>query len=141
MSGRFSNCSRTKGLTLVEVLAAVALLCGLLVGIMVAFDKHARQITRADERLEAYRHLDELLYQWSEGGTGMPAEGHGELPDAEDLSWRTRVVSTRNRDSLGVDVIRLTVVSSKEGATAEPLIELELAVPSPHWPPQDGQTQ
>ena len=133
------NGSAATGLTLIEVLAALALLSTLLVGVLVAFDRHAEQIQRARRTLDVIERVDALLYEWTESGSGVPYNDRGRVPGGDHLLWETRVVNTRYREDLGVDVVRLEVFSQRETVSAGPLVSLEMAVPSPNWPEQGEQ--
>jgi len=70
MSRNSSNYSTKAGLTLIEVSAALALLSTLLVGMLVAHNRHTEQIRRSRQTLDALRQVDALLYRWM-GSNGV----------------------------------------------------------------------
>jgi len=142
MSKKSCNCSHPRGITLVEVLGALALLSVLLVGVLAAHHRHARQIARARKTLAAAEQVDAMLYEWANGSGGLPRDARGDLSEGE-FWWQTRVISQRHRAKLGIDIVRLTVYAKEDLDTqaerAKPLISLELASPAPQWPPEESQ--
>lgn len=129
---------RRAGLTLLEVLAALALLSTLLIGILVSFRDHAAQIRAAQAARQAAAATEELVYQWASQGRYPPPYGEGPLPGVEGLRWHTRVVSHRWRDTLGLEIVRLEVHLAPHQEDARPLLALELPVPAT---PPDSQKE
>ncbi len=140
MSGNSSDCSTKAGLTLVEVLAALALLSTLLVGTLMAHSRHAEQIRRSRRTLDALRRVDELLYRWMATDGLIPRTATGSLPGEgesgeDEWIWRTRLLSRDHCQSLKVDVVRLEVFPRREAAARQPVVALDLAVPAAQRPP------
>lgn len=138
MCKNYSSCSADRGLTLIEVVVALALLSTLFVGVLVAFNRHAEQIRESRKTLDVVRRLDALLYEWrAEGGT-VPPDDTGEFPGDDDLVWKTEVVGTRYRRNLGVDVVRITVQPRRKARSDRVVVALELAVPVSKWPIEEA---
>lgn len=129
--------SSNRGLTLIEVVVSLALLSTLFVGVMVAFNRHAEQIRGGRKTLDAVRRLDALLYEWRTQGGAVPPDARGEFPGEKDLVWKTEVVSTRYRQDLGVDVVRMAVLPKHSPRTRQPLVTVDLLVPISDWPPEE----
>lgn len=121
------------GLTLIEVVGALALLSTLLVGILLAFARHERQIRQSRRTIEVVDEVDKLLYMWMSQGGAVPRDASGTMPEDVNLVWRTETVSFAHRDVLGIDVVRLEVTSKSDAYPAKPIVSLDLPVPSPQW--------
>jgi len=134
MSKNSFSFSAEAGLTLIEVVASLALLSTLLVGVLVAFNQHSRQIRAGNRKLDVLHRVDALLYRWAESGSTIPRAGSGEILGDDDLIWKTRVVDTRYRRNLGVDVVRIEVFAKREALLERPIVSLDLAVSSEKWP-------
>lgn len=96
-------------MTLIEVLAGLALLAALLMAVLTARTRAALQWTRANERLRAVHAADRLLTEWWRHPRDIPREGEGAISGAADLRWRTRVVPSRGSAELGAEIVRLEV--------------------------------
>jgi type II secretory pathway pseudopilin PulG len=64
-------------LTLLEVLAGLALLATLLAGVLTAYGNHVRQVRRTQLRLKAADAADRMLTDWFQRPGGFPEEGCG----------------------------------------------------------------
>ncbi len=124
---RFSQCSNRNGLTLVEVIASLAMLATLLVGALMAYNGHAEQMNKAKLKREAIRRIDLKLCEWT-SSSGVPAAGSGDLPGEVPLVWKAQVINTKYHNALGIDLVRITVESPDKTTYKEPLISLEVAV-------------
>ena len=124
MNGRSRASSpscRRRGLTLIEVVAGIAILATLLVSILVAHKIHAEQLRKAQQRLAAIEELDRLLAEWSATGTWQPVGTEGEL---EELQWRVVASDARVPDELGAEIVRVEVFRQNQVlASAELLSE------------------
>ncbi len=118
-----------RGLTLVEVVAGLALLATLLVSILMAYGLHSGQIRAAQDRLEAIHLADELLNSWTATGS-MPAVGEQERlnGDRQDLWWRIVDGSTSGRPQNGLRTVRLEVVRRAFGTPDTVVTSVELFV-------------
>jgi type II secretory pathway component PulJ len=108
-SSRFAS----KGLTLIEVVMATALMSTVLVGMISVFQKHRSQLLQASRKLEAVQGMNLLLAGWFSDETKWPKfPTQGRLQEGSDLVWNARPVRQMRlgSDHL-VDVIILTVVS------------------------------
>src|SRR5688572_8212504 len=105
----FSKCS-FRGMTLIEVVAGLALMATLLVALLQAKVGHARQANLADRKLAAVATADRLLtYWWSEPGR-FPIESTGRLRDDPRFAWRTGLVRNKSAEELQLDVVRLEII-------------------------------
>jgi prepilin-type N-terminal cleavage/methylation domain-containing protein len=85
--------SRRQGLTLIEVVAGLALLGGLLSGILMAYGRHVVQVRHAELRLQATAAADRLLALWFGGfERGLRRHGDGRVPGDKRLRWRTHLL-------------------------------------------------
>jgi Tfp pilus assembly protein PilV len=112
--------------TLVEVLLGLALLAALLVSILTARSRAARQTVVARTREDAARSADRLLARWWADPASFPRAATGVMPDAAQFTWRTRVVDNRSARDLGASVVRLEV---SEPDAPEILVAVEVLLP------------
>jgi len=118
-----------KGLTLAEVVAALALLGTLLVLILVSFSRHAVQIERAADRLDAMRGAEVLLAEWHLRYGFVPVDEEGEFTvNNKKYFWRTLPLERVIDESFQVGKVKFEVFS--ERSKSEIVLSLELAVPS-----------
>lgn len=103
-------------MTLIEVVASLALLASLLVGLLLAKARYTRQSALADRRIEAVRAVDRLLAAWWAEPARFPRRGTGPIDGAADLSWRTSLVANPTLNELGAQVVRLEVIDDRPGA-------------------------
>jgi prepilin-type N-terminal cleavage/methylation domain-containing protein len=129
MRRKRNNCSRPwavpaaaamarRGMTLVEVVASLALLASLLVGLLLAKARFTRQSALADRRIEAVRAADRLLTEWWADPARLPRHGAGRIDGPADLSWQTSLVANPALGELGAQVVRLEIIDDRTGATA-----------------------
>ena len=118
---------RRRGVTLVEVLAGLALLGTLVAGLLVADAAQGRQARRAEDRLAAVAALDELLEGWDAGGPALPPAPSGPLGTGGRLAWSARRVRRAGADRLGCVVVRVEARPAG-AADARPLAAVELLV-------------
>jgi len=107
---RSPNASRRTGLTLVEVVAALALLGTLAAGVLTARAAHVRQDRRAAETLLATEAADRLLTDWTAENVPVPTSGSGVLDEDLSIGWRTHIVANAPIERIGGQVVRLTVI-------------------------------
>ena len=113
--------------TLVEVLLGLVLLATLLVWILTARTRAARQTAVARARENASRSADRLLTRWWADPAFFPRSAAGVMPDAPQFTWRTRVVDNPSARSLGASVVRLEV---RDSDAPEILIAVEVLLPA-----------
>lgn len=121
-------------MTLIEVLAALAILAVLLAGVLSARSDAERQLVRAERRLQAVQAADVLLSAWlapsasSEGGVGVPCGESGTLGDDSQLGWQTKVQEISEAKPLSCQVVRFSVTDLS--SPDEPvLLTVDLLVP------------
>lgn len=123
---------RQDGLTLIEVVAAIAILGTILVGMVLAKSRHTHQLALAERRSEAATAADELLSRWWANGRNVPAEAEGEMPTDAKLKWTTRVMDNSAIDELEARVVRLEVRDAGAGAANAPsLVVVDMVLPLP----------
>jgi len=107
-----SRCSRAAGLTLIEVVAAIAILGTILVGIVLAKSRNTRQLAEARRTAEVVRHADALLADWWADEAGVPPDAAGVIDADPTLAWRTRLVANPPIEQLGARVVRVEVIDT-----------------------------
>lgn len=114
-----------KGLTLVEVVAGIALLATILVTMLIAYRANAEQIRKAHDRKLAIELLDELLANWEQDLT-VPVPG--ETGVFEDSPWSWRVVKVRQIPSseLPYGAIRVEVLHTAIDGQSDVLATVEM---------------
>jgi hypothetical protein len=109
-------------MTLVEVIAGLALLGSVLVAMLMARAGYMRQTARANRRLQAIAAADALLTAWHRDPAALHPGSGGELPGDGQLSWRSRLVPSAEADGLGARVVRLEVLDERPSASASPVL-------------------
>ncbi len=128
--------SRRAGLTLIEVVAAIAILGTVLVGVVMAKARHTHQLALTERRNDALRAADELLASWWTEPQGVPVAQSGEFEAGVPLAWETRWVPNRAVEELGARVLRVEIRESPDGAIepidgGEALVVVDLVMPNP----------
>src|SRR3954447_2506410 len=81
-----------RGLTLVEVVAGLALLATLLVAVLTTKARVTRQWTHAQRKLQDVSAADRLLADWWPRRDDFPRQSSGTVPGDARLRWRTMTV-------------------------------------------------
>lgn len=110
--------------TLIEVLAGLAILSSVLVGVVLARSEHSRQWIDAQHRLEAIEAADKLASTWW-SQSRFPAPGHGTTGKKTLFHWRTTRKTNRDLESHGVQPIRLELFDSSPGENSTPIIHVD----------------
>jgi type II secretory pathway pseudopilin PulG len=105
---------RRTGLTLVEVVAGLALLSTLLVAVLTTKARVTRQSAHAQRRLEAVAAADRLLAGWWRDVRAFPRDSSGEVAGNAGLAWRTRPVRNDAVNALTASVVRLEVTEARD---------------------------
>ena len=117
-------------MTLVEVVAGIALLSTLLVMTLMSYRSHATQIRSAKDRMKAIRAADELLSLWM-ASSSLPRVGQQEgLSGTPGWYWRIMPVEpSQDLTVMGAASVRLEIVDTN-GTTGERMLaRVELLVP------------
>lgn len=123
MLKRYSGSFASKGLTLIEVVASIALLGTLLVMLLQTHSKHVNQVTRSHQKSLAVERADQLMATWFSADEPFPRNGVGGFVGSPNMFWTTtsrRVVVGQN---WVFDVITIRVFLENE---AQPLLSLEV---------------
>ena len=107
-------CSR--GLTLVEVVAALVVLGVLLALLVKAAGQSNHQRIVAEQRLAAAREVDGLIAGWLAGDRPIQAGMAGGMAGPPALYWSTSEVPDREARRLGTRIIRLSVFQAQPAA-------------------------
>lgn len=130
-----SRCSRASGLTLIEVVAAIAILGTLLVGIVLAKARHTRQLALAEEKRDIVDAADELIAGWWRAGAAVPIDQAGTIDTDPPLQWQTTLVPHETLDDLGTRLVRVFVYEPgadlNAGEDGQPLVIVDLVLNEP----------
>ena len=120
---------RVAGLTLIEVVAGLALLATLLVAVLTTKAKLTRQWASAQQRLRAAGAADALLAEWWRDVKTFPRQASGTVSGEPRLAWRTQAVPNDAVNRLGASVVQLDVIDDGGGRTAgEVLASVEVVL-------------
>lgn len=133
-----TNYSPRSGLTLLEVLAAVAILGTILVGVVMAKSRHTRQMAATGRQDAAVRAADELIAAWWASPRGVPIGESGGCGADGSLRWQTGVVANKEIEAMGARVVRVEVRSSSASVDgqARPGVAVDLVLPDPNRRPR-----
>lgn len=128
--------SRLRGLTLIEVIAAIAILGTVLVGVVLSKARHTRQIALTRQHAAVVDAADALITGWWTSPEGVPIGGSGTIDGEESLRWETRVVGNPAVEGMGARVVRVEIHPSaadahRPGRRGEPLVAVDLVLPDP----------
>ena len=127
-----TNCSR-HGLTLIEVVAGLALMGTLVAAMLSAKGRFTAQHYRAQRVLYATEALDSLLLErWPDLGSIERTE-HGELDNHQDMAWRASVIENLTTTDLHCRVIRIEVIDTLDESDSDPLVDVELLAVDPTY--------
>lgn len=140
-----SRCWRPAGLTLIEVVASIAILGTILVGALFAAARHTRQLAHAQRCRLAVRAADELIATWWSAPAGVPVNESGAVPDDAAFTWRTTLIKNDGVAQLGARVVRIEILDASlprrspdethahvmNESAGPALITVEVVVPDP----------
>ncbi len=116
------NSSRL-GLTLIEVVVALALAASLLTGLMVSYDRIGKQNVRAAKRIAAIEAVDLLLASWSDdSGVSVP-DSAGQLEGIPGCRWEVDLELRRELEPVGCVLARLQVFD-ETSPSRQPLVDV-----------------
>lgn len=131
-----TDCSR-RGLTLIEVVAGLALMGTLLVAMLSAKSRFSRQHHYAQRVLIAVDALDRLLIErWPELGA-IEAIEQGDIEGRPDMVWRASVIDGQQTEQWHCRVIRIEVLEAVHELRTEPLASVELLAQDPAYRGED----
>lgn len=116
--------SRT-ALTLLEVVAALALLATLLASVLAAQNRLAAQTRRAEARLTAIDAADRLLAEWTATTPMTIPAARGEIPGRPLLYWQVNAKPEPSLARLGIQIARLTISDQRHADGEIPLTAVE----------------
>ncbi len=115
------------GLTLIEVIAGLALMGSLVVSLLWARSRFDRGWSDADRRLRAVAAADVLLTAWSERpAEEFPRTAAGTVTDGPTLRWQTHLLANQAVAQLGGKVVRLEITDDRAGV----LLAVDVVVPA-----------
>lgn len=131
------------GVTLIELLGALALMASVLVALLTAQARYARQSHETRLRLQAIEATDTLLTQWWTETGAIPAPESGWLDTDPPLAWRTHRIDRPDAQLLAAQIVLLDILRPTPpgispgvadgrpsfGLDQEPLVRIELLVP------------
>jgi len=134
-----SRPSAAAGLTLIEVMAALAILGTILAGVILAKARHTRQIAETEARRAAVEAADRLLTDWWDAEGTVPAGARGSVRGqagaaGHRFAWRTRRVPGTALPAWEGRVVRLELRRAGEAGdqdasgVGEPLVTVEVVV-------------
>lgn len=116
------------GMTLVEVVAGLALLASVGVGSVMAFGLHQRQIIVARQTIEAAQIADNLLSRWQTDSIPVPTLQSG-TTGQPGWFWQTQLLRTESLAGLPVQVVRLDILVQDKAGNLQPRAAVEVLVP------------
>lgn len=120
---------RNIGVTLMEVMAGLALLATVLVVVLQIEARYRHQAARAQRRAAAVRVADGLLTEWWQAPKGIPQAASGVATADTGFSWRTAPVADATVSELGGQIVRLEVFDAHAAEPlARPLIMTDVVV-------------
>jgi prepilin-type N-terminal cleavage/methylation domain-containing protein len=128
------RCLPRAGLTLLEIIAAIAILGTILVGIVLAKSRHTRQYALSERKTAAVQAADRLISAWWMSPNGIPLEDSGLIEADESLTWQTYLVENHEIEQLGGRVVRVEIRETRPNLLEPdegPLVAVELVLPEP----------
>lgn len=113
--------------TLIEVLAGMVLLAGVVSTTLVAISSHRRASELLGKQRSALLAADALLSEWYQSSAQIPVPSQGAVGIGSDFFWRTRRVGTQQVCGVWTDTIRLEImVSSLSQSNTPPLATIDV---------------
>ncbi|WP_182866110.1 type II secretion system protein [Rhodopirellula sp. JC639] len=120
---------RRRAFTLLELIVALALMGSLLVGSMLAFSRHRKQLSMADKQLEAARVADRLVHQFTAQQGGFPIAARGAVVGNSGWIWQTSPVGSTSLATVPMQVVRFQIMEI-DGNSTTPLVAVDLVKPA-----------
>jgi hypothetical protein len=127
-------------MTLIEIVAGLVILGTILASLAIARGRFARQWADAERKLSATRALDALIATWMQEPR-VPVNRQGPLPQAPNLTWRTRAIRDRDAATLSAGILRVEVLDHRlPDSEAHPVVSVDLLVHvAPTMPGMEGR--
>ena len=116
------------GMTLVEVVAGMALLGTLLVSIVMATSRLTAQSHLATRRVQAYQVADELLTEWWNDLENIPRNQSAMVPGYDDWRWQT-VTTDADIEGTDAELVTLEIFEAGVGTVSLARVEILVSVP------------
>ncbi|QDV40312.1 hypothetical protein Enr13x_01180 [Stieleria neptunia] len=120
--------NRRPAFTLLEVIVALALMGSVLVGSMLAFSRHRKQLSMAEKRLEATRVADRLVHELSAQQGGLPIGTRGAVAGKRDWVWQTSLIGSTSLATVEMQVVRFEIMEIDAASTS--LVSVDLVKPA-----------
>jgi len=104
----------------------LTLLATLLVGTILTYGSHIRQVKTAQKRLEATDIAERMLVEWYESEGGLPPRDEEVIEGTDGLRWRTAPLGTSEPNPFQVRVVRFEIYDPSDGIEPEPLVHVDL---------------
>ena len=119
--------SWSRAMTLIEVVAALALLGGTATAVLMAHERLSDQSRRSSQVLEACDATDRWLAQLRLNGQTLEPDQSGVLPTHEQMTWRTELVAINALEPFEIQHLHLKVFNSSN--PQRPLLTMDLFQP------------
>lgn len=140
-----SGCSRRAGVTLIEVVAAIAILGTILVGVVMSKARHTRQVALTLRINQAVLVADELIAGWWASEAGPPIGASGIAGGEAVFVWETHLVKNEALAALGTRVLHVEIREAEGalGARAAEgaVVAVDLVLPAPVKPAANGKRE
>ncbi|CAN0317727.1 unnamed protein product, partial [Ectocarpus fasciculatus] len=118
------------GVTLIEVLAALALLGSLAVAMVLSRARLVEQHQRAEQKLQAVEVANDLQAGWwAEDPNAIPIETSGDIEDNPGWVWETEARKHRELESFAAQVVEVRIVDRSQSAVGVELPSADLVLP------------
>lgn len=124
---KYSRCCRPKGLTLVEVIASLALLSTVLITVLTAWTRHSKQVDVAFRKSEAIQLLDQQIASWYSADSELPVNQSGVFTSKPEYTWQTKLLSAKTTNN-DWKVATLEILVFDQRRRDKPLAKVELLV-------------
>ena len=112
-------------MTLIETVAAVAILGAALVALVLASAKLTAQSRRAEDRIVACGIAGNQLRSWWQAPENLPRNAEGQVPGHKGWTWRTRVTDNKEAAELRGQAVVLEI-RSPTAKDSEPSAAVEI---------------
>ena len=120
-----------RGVTLLEVIVALALMGSVLVSSLLAFSKHRNQLSMAQKRIEATMIADQIVGRLASQRDGMPIGIRGTVAGKPNWIWQTTPIGFTTLATVPMRVVRFQILEIGASSTQLVSVDLVKAVKSP----------